>query len=96
MARRARLQPDGVGGEHRLVHQDAGAFEGKTDCRCCSQVFAAGGRGELSLVDPALAGNERDEDAALRVECVGAQLLPGRQGGSGKQLLEPSLHGRSP
>ena len=95
MARRACLEPDGRGGEHRLVDQDASALEGKTDRRCCSHVFAAGGCGELSLVDPALAGHEPRRGRRLRVECVGlAASRRGRQDGPRTQLLDPRVDGR--
>src|SRR5205809_448489 len=47
VTRRARLQPDGVRGQNRLVHEDAGSREGKIGGGRRAHLVAARGRGEL-------------------------------------------------
>jgi hypothetical protein len=93
---RARLQPDGVRRHDGLVNEDSGSLERKVGRRRGPHLRRARGESELPRVDRAIVRNERDDDSAVYVECVRAQLLPGRPAGSGEQFLEPSLHARGP
>src|SRR3989442_9442720 len=91
VTRRTRLQPDALGGQDRLVHEDAGSLERKTRCSRGPHLVVARSRGELPVVDAATRRNEGDDRSPVSVEPIRTQLLPRWRPRAWQQLLESSL-----